>query len=585
MADNSIEIVARLDAKFDDFIKRFDALEGKVDKGAGKMAASFKKIGAGLKTASGMIIKGTAVIGGALAGVTGYLIKMGSDAEESENLFEVSFGNMSGAARKWSEEYSKALGVNQYESRKQASTLHTMITSMGASEEASYKMSTSLVELSNDMASYMNLKPEEAFEKLQAGISGEAEPLKRLGILINETSVQSYAMANGIGTITEKNGKMSVSLTEAEKVYARYGLIMERTKKAQGDLARTADSTANVFRRMKSKVEETFTSIGKMLNETFQWAIAEFAPKVEEAMDGLLAMVNDNKQAIQEWFAMILDKGVQAFGRLLECLKANKGEIAATAKQVFEFIQQWGGLIAKVGIFIVVAGQIVGPLTGMVILFTQLGSAVRTLAGAKCLGFLMGTPGSAIGLWGLAGLVAGGGGLIIGLSAIAESFVKIASGSKDASNFVSRFIDKCEWLRDLIDGLSDKAYAIFKWMVTGGPAGSAYRWAMDLATTSDEERLEQMASARGYRVDEDGNHQKMAIGGFSAGGLTLLGEHGPELAKLPRGTQVYRASQTTQMLAGAGGINITLPLMTDASPADVARAVGRELNRLMRRMS
>ena len=119
-------------------------------------------------------------------------------------------------------------------------------------------MSEGLTKLSYDMASFYNLNPEEAFNKLKSGISGEAEPLKALGILVNDNTIKTYAYANGIA----KQGK---ELTESQKVQARYGAIMEATKKAQGDLARTMDSPTNKLRIMQEQVNQLGIKFGQLL--------------------------------------------------------------------------------------------------------------------------------------------------------------------------------------------------------------------------------------------------------------------------------------------------------------------------------
>lgn len=587
MADNSIEIVARLEGKFDDFMKQFDALEGKVDKGSKKMSASFKAVGEGLHKASGMIVKSTAIIGGAIAGVTGFLIKMGSDANESENLFEVSFGNMSEAARKWSDDYSKAVGASAFESRKNAATLNAMVLSMGASEDAAFKMSTGLVELSNDMASFYNLKPEEAFEKLRSGISGEAEPLKQLGVLINETSVQAYALANGIGTITEKNGKMSVELSETEKVYARYGLIMQQTQKAQGDLARTADSTANIFRSTKNKVFDTLTEIGMMLNETFQEAIAKVAPRIREAMDGFLTYIEGNKAAIQDWFAMILDKGVNALTQLLDWVSKNKDAIGETTRNVFEFMKSWGPLIANILLFIVVSGQLYKPLMMTWTMFGGIYSVIGKIAKSKMLLEWAKSSGSALmslndgaikGVMGLAGMGGGGFlglawsiGLIVGTAGIGWAIGRWIDKMTADTRFGKWVDDMSTKLVNLIDKLKDWLGLSEKAVTASDKYGDSYE-----AVVAERKRRE----AAGLLPPDVAQH---AIGGFTQSNLQLLGEHGPEIAKLPKGTQIYRASQTMRMMTGGGGININVPVTTNADPEAIARAVGSTLNRMLRR--
>lgn len=193
-----------------------------------------------------------------LLAVGGASIKMAMDAQESENLFTVSMGNMEGAARDFSMRLREELGLNDYAVRRSVGTFQTMFESMGLSQEGAYRLSTGLTQLAADMASFYNLRTEDAFAKLQAGISGEVEPLKRLGILINETTIAQTAMNHGL---IQKGQKM----TEAQKVMARYITVVEATRKAQGDLARTQDSATNLFRRLREEAQRIGVQFGETL--------------------------------------------------------------------------------------------------------------------------------------------------------------------------------------------------------------------------------------------------------------------------------------------------------------------------------
>ncbi|KKM21566.1 hypothetical protein LCGC14_1634090, partial [marine sediment metagenome] len=176
-------------------------------------------------------------------------------AVESESLFEVSFGKMADAAREWSEETSAALGLNAFEIRRQSGILFTMVSSMGVATDAAFEMSTGLTVLAADMSSFFDIPMEEAFNKLSAGISGEIEPLKRLGIVIPMAEKKSKALSMGI----LKQGEV---FSEAAKVQAFYQLLMEKTITAQGDLARTIDSPANAMRILSSQFEQFQVHIG-----------------------------------------------------------------------------------------------------------------------------------------------------------------------------------------------------------------------------------------------------------------------------------------------------------------------------------
>ncbi|OPX88123.1 MAG: hypothetical protein A4E53_02140 [Pelotomaculum sp. PtaB.Bin104] len=192
-------------------------------------------------------------------------------------------------ARKWSIALSKSLGLNQYELRKNLGMFNVMFGSMGFNEKASYAMAKGLTQLANDMASFYNLKPVEAFDKLKSGITGETEPLKALGILVMEEQVKQYAYQNSIA-------KTGAELTEGQKVLARYGLIMKQTSKAQGDLARTIDSPANKARIARAKYEEMSVTLGTKMLPVFEKVVTvlskvmDFINKLPDGMQiGIIA--------------------------------------------------------------------------------------------------------------------------------------------------------------------------------------------------------------------------------------------------------------------------------------------------------
>jgi phage-related minor tail protein len=244
-----------------------------------KLSESMEKAGEKMKAVGDKISSAGKTLSTAvtlpLLGIGTAATKMAMDAVESENLFEVAMGEMANDARKWSEETSKALGLNAYNVRNSMATYNAMLTSMGLTADESLNMSEGLTQLSYDMASFYNLKPEEAFNKLKSGISGEAEPLKALGILANDTTIKTYAYTHGIA-------KQGEQLTEAQKVQARYGAIMEATKNAQGDLARTMDSPTNKLRIMKEQAEQIGIQFGQILIPILEQLIAVIKPLLDK---------------------------------------------------------------------------------------------------------------------------------------------------------------------------------------------------------------------------------------------------------------------------------------------------------------
>ena len=168
----------------------------------------------------------------------GAAIQTASDLVEVQNVVDVTFRESAGIINDWSKTALSAYGLNELSAKKYAGTMGAMLKSSGVTGDAVNKMSMNLVGLAGDMASFYNLSGEEAFTKIRAGISGETEPLKQLGVNMSVVNLEAFAMSQGIKKSYE-------SMSQAEKVALRYNYIMEVTQDSQGDFARTSDSFAN----------------------------------------------------------------------------------------------------------------------------------------------------------------------------------------------------------------------------------------------------------------------------------------------------------------------------------------------------
>ena len=257
----------------------------------------------------------------------------------------------------------KGSWLNAYNVRKNVATYNAMLTSMGLTSQESLKMSEGLTQLSYDMASFYNLKPEEAFEKLKSGLSGEAEPLKALGILVNDNTIKTYAYAHGIA-------KQGEALTEQQKVMARYGVIMESTKNAQGDLARTMDSPTNKIRVMKEQAEQLGIQFGQLL-----------IPILEKLI-GIVKPLMDKFQGLsKEQQEMIVKIGlvVAAVGPIIGII----GKVISIAGTLSTVIGSISGAIAAAGGASAALGAVFAALTGPV------GIAIAVIAGLVAVGILL----------------------------------------------------------------------------------------------------------------------------------------------------------------------------------------------------
>lgn len=220
---------------------------------AGKASRAFLKLGD--------IIKNTLIVGGlyksfrALFGFIRDGIQSAIDAPEIENMFRVALGNMAGEAEQFSIRFKKALGVDEYATKQMLGTFNNMITTMGIGTQTAYKMSKSLTILANDMASLYNVPVEQSFENLQSALSGQSEAVRKYGYVITENVIKQTAWKYGIAETGKK-------LNENQKVLARYLAILEQSKNAQGDMARTAGSLQNQLRILKGNIDAAGRALG-----------------------------------------------------------------------------------------------------------------------------------------------------------------------------------------------------------------------------------------------------------------------------------------------------------------------------------
>lgn len=309
MSEVKIDIETELHRTREDLDSINQKLDHLTDK-AGKADSKIQKMG---DRAAAVGKKMTLFVTAPILAAAGAAIKLGMDAVESRNLFEVSMGDMTAAADRWSANLSDKMGINRYESQRLIGTFNVMLKSLGQNEKGAYDMAKGLAELGYDMASFFNLEPEEAFDKLRSAITGETEPLKRLGIVVNETTIKHWALNTGM----IKQGQV---LTENQKITARYNVIMERTAAAQGDMERTLDSPANKLRILKSRIVETATEIGIKLLPTFERLLGH----LEKGVKWFADLTDENKKQITTLLGIAAAAGpvMIAFGKFIKIAPA-----------------------------------------------------------------------------------------------------------------------------------------------------------------------------------------------------------------------------------------------------------------------
>lgn len=209
-------------------------------------------------------------------------LKASSDMTELQNVTDQVFGDMSKEVQQFSEDMGNAMGRSTYALQKYTSDIGSIFKGLGGiSEESTKKMSEDLAALAVDIGSFKNIADDQAFTAITAGIVGETEPLKRLGIVINENVMAEYALTKGIKTKWE-------ALDQATKAQLRYQKIMESTSFMQGDAARTINTYANQLKVFQANTQELSKAIGD---------------KLVKSSNGCLGVINNLTEGLTRFFS------------------------------------------------------------------------------------------------------------------------------------------------------------------------------------------------------------------------------------------------------------------------------------------
>ncbi len=247
---------------------RFRANMGAMYKSMGLMKSAFRTLGLGISVA-------------ALISFGKNCVEAASDLQEVQNVVDVTFGSMNSQINAFSKNAITQFGLSETAAKRYAGTMGAMLKSMGLSTQASAAMSMEITGLAGDMASFYNLRAEDAFTKIRSGISGETEPLKQLGINMSIVNLEAFAMSQGII-------KSYKSMTQAEQALLRYNYLMSVTKDAQGDFSRTSGSWANQTRILAERFNQLKTALGQGLIQ----ALTPVLTVINQLMARLVTLAN-----------------------------------------------------------------------------------------------------------------------------------------------------------------------------------------------------------------------------------------------------------------------------------------------------
>lgn len=335
--------------------------------------------------------KMTAGITVPLAAAGAAAIKLASDLEESSNKTDVVFGNMSNSVKQFASDALNSYGLAEGSALQMASTFGGMATSMGLSRQVAASMSIALTGLAADMASFYNVSTDVAQTSLQGVFTGETEALKKFGIVMTQTNLEDFAA---------QQGKVYSKMSETEKVMTRYAYVMDATKDAQGDFARTSNGTANSIRVFQESLKELGAAFG----------------------ESLLPMITPV---------------IQAITRVIQTL----AKLPAPIQRIIAIVAL---IVAAIGPLILIIGTLMTALGGIITQAPVVVAALGSIASALVATEIAGLP--LLAFFGaLAAAIAVGAAIGVGLAAnwdsIAEAARSLGNKLSNAVNNINTFYD------------------------------------------------------------------------------------------------------------------------------------------------
>jgi hypothetical protein len=321
--------------------KSFSGLTGQLEKGVG---SALKNLIPSFKT---MAIAGTAAAG-AVAAASFKLVQQASNLEESQSKVNTVFGDSAFIVENFAKTSATSFGITKQAALEAAGTFGNLIQAFGIGQGEAATMSTTLLQLAADLASFNNTGIEDAIQALRSGLSGETEPLKRFGVAINDVRLKEEARTLGL-----YSGKGALDITA--KTQAAYALILKDTNLAQGDFARTSEGFANQMRILQASLSDAATEVGMVLLPYFK----EF-----------VNFINDNIVPAITAFAENLDE--KGLGRSFEFAIAAMGDFGIQAIAVMksayiatlEFARSLADIVEKLGQVGIIASALSRNVSG-----------------------------------------------------------------------------------------------------------------------------------------------------------------------------------------------------------------------------
>jgi len=464
-----------------------------------------------------------------IIGIAAASFKLASDMSESLNKVDVAFKDNAAEIKEWAKTTLNSFGIAKGTALDMAATYGDMATGMGLTTAEAAKMSMGLVGLAGDLASFKNISIDVANTALTSIFTGETESLKQLGIVMTQANLEEFALARGIK-------KKISAMTQSEQVQLRYAYVTEMSKNAVGDFARTQDGAANQTRIFSESLKE----LGAMFGENLLPAITPVITKINELLKAFGQLGASTQQVIVIGSLIAAALGPAAWAI---------GQVISTGKMIAPAFTKIGSVLKSVfGGLSRVLSSVVGWVARA---WPIIAGAFEALAAA--LGISVGWMVAII-----AGLVVAGVLLIKNWDKVKAFGIRIWTGIKSA--WAPNMAALKAGILDLGKTLSDMAKSAYKWgadLLGKFWDGVKSKWG-ELKAGFSSIGANIKAAFTGEVVYDPSSmgisaeHRSHLATGtdFWQGGVSWVGENGPELVNLPRGAQVLSNSKSMAALGG-----------------------------------
>ena len=311
---NSKEFKTQLNTSVNDSIKSVSASTSK------KIKSTFSSMGK--IAAAAFSVK-------AITNFTKSCLDLGSTLQEVQNVVDVTFGSMASDANKFAQSAIKNFGLSETVAKQYMGTYGAMAKSFGYSTKEALELSESLTGLVGDVSSFYNLDSSESYTKLKSVFTGETESLKDLGVVMTQTALDNYALANGFGKTTKQ-------MTEQEKVSLRYKFVLDKLSSATGDFIRTQDGWANQTRVLSLQWDSFKANLG----QGFITALTPAINLVNRLMEKLVQLSSVFKSTMEGIFGKQDSGSISSISSEMAGLAGNTENVGTAAENAAKKIRR-----------------------------------------------------------------------------------------------------------------------------------------------------------------------------------------------------------------------------------------------------